>query len=404
MVRTQVTTRVGTGRSLDDDSRAASVAAAGEACRPLDGPADVCLVFATACHDQRAILDGVARVAGSARIVGCSGEGVISRSHSDECEHAVVVMAIRSGTLSFEPMLTTRYAADPAGAGTELAERVGRDLDGITGMFVFPDGLSGNCTSFLAGLKTGLEGGCPIIVGGTSGDAMTFDRTYQYLDGEVHTGAASALLVRGGSLRVAVSHGCTPIGLERRVTKVDAEWVIEIDDEPAWAVFKEYLDGDPADLNAEGMAHLCVGLPLAESLRASSYGTHVIRTPLKLDQASGALHFPGGGIQQDQTIRITRRDRERITESAKACVRQIWDVESDRAPVAVFQFDCAGRGRILFGSSASDHIVRPLQNTAGRDVPWIGFHTYGEIAPIGSRPYYHNYTVVLCALYDEVRA
>ena len=64
------------------------------------------------------------------------------------------------------------------------------------------------------------------------------------------------------------------------------------------------------------------------------------------------------------------------------------------------QFDCAGRGSILFGSCAAQEIVHPLQEALGDTTPWIGFHTYGEIAPINGKPYYHNYTVVLCALYD----
>ncbi len=72
-----------------------------------------------------------------------------------------------------------------------------------------------------------------------------------------------------------------------------------------------------------------------------------------------------------------------------------------RAPELVLQFDCAGRGRILWGGCAADEIVAPLRKTLGATTPWIGFHTYGEIAPIGGRPYYHNYTVALCAFYER---
>jgi len=45
-------------------------------------------------------------------------------------------------------------------------------------------------------------------------------------------------------------------------------------------------------------------------------------------------------------------------------------------------------------------ILHPLQEVLGTGVPWVGVHTYGEIAPIGDRPFYHNYTVALCAVYD----
>ena len=75
-----------------------------------------------------------------------------------------------------------------------------------------------------------------------------------------------------------------------------------------------------------------------------------------------------------------------------------------RAPAFVLQFDCAGRGRILFGACAAAEIVVPLRKTLGPATPWLGFHTYGEIAPIAGRPYYHNYTVALCAVYDSQAA
>jgi hypothetical protein len=71
-------------------------------------------------------------------------------------------------------------------------------------------------------------------------------------------------------------------------------------------------------------------------------------------------------------------------------------------PALVLQFDCAGRGQALFGSRTAEHIVHPLREVLGTKTPWIGFHTYGEIAAIGDETHYHNYTVVLCALYETI--
>jgi len=31
-------------------------------------------------------------------------------------------------------------------------------------------------------------------------------------------------------------------------------------------------------------------------------------------------------------------------------------------------------------------------------VPWIGFYSYGEIAPIGDHDFFHNFTSVITAL------
>jgi hypothetical protein len=49
---------------------------------------------------------------------------------------------------------------------------------------------------------------------------------------------------------------------------------------------------------------------------------------------------------------------------------------------------------LVFGDQTAEIAIRPLQEAIG-DVPWIGFHTYGESAPIAGEPFYHNSTVVL---------
>ena len=122
---------------------------------------------------------------------------------------------------------------------------------------------------------------------------------------------------------------------------------------------------------------------------------------MSLDPDNGALFFPSGGLTTGQKIRLTRRDPQRIKASARACADRILNSKPGLEPAAVFQFDCAGRGRVLFGSCAAEEIVQPLQEALGKTTPWIGFHTYGEIAPLAGSLHYHNYTVALCALYDE---
>jgi hypothetical protein len=309
-------------------------------------------------------------------------------------------MLLSSSSLQFETFLLDNYGKDPAACGAALAGMVGAREDAI-GLLIFPDGLVGNCTRFLAELESNLE--VPLLVsGGASADGMAFKQTFQYGNGSVVSQGLSAVLIKGdGRLELAVSHGCSPIGLERTVTRAKDGWVYEIDDQRAWSVFKEYLDGNPQDLNADGIVHLCIGKPV-EPFDGHDYGPYVIHAPLALDKDSGALFFPSGGLNTGEMIRMTRRDPQRIKASARACADRILDQCSGQSPAAVFQFDCAGRGSVLFGSSASEEIVQPLQEALGEKTPWIGFHTYGEIAPIGGKLHYHNYTVALCALYEGV--
>lgn len=386
---------------LEDSAEAGREAALAAVTALPGGRADLAVVFASADHEHGVLLGAIQRAIPGAQLVGCSGEGVIAHDESLEASSAVAVMAIQSDAIRFDTFLVEGFAQDPAGTAHRLAALVKARDTRARCLCVLSDGLGGNCTDFLRVLHEDLEG-LP-IVGGTAADAMAFERTFQYGAGTVVTGGVVAFLMSGEvDVEIAVSHGCSPIGLERTVTRADRGWIQEIDGRPAWSLFKEYLADDATDLNAEGIAHLCIGEPLKRG--AAEYDPYIIRTPMQLDQQSGALFFPGGGLSEGNVIQLTRRDPDKIRKSALECAAQVLDSHGGRTPDFVLQFDCAGRGRVLFGACAADEIVVPLRRTLGQSTPWLGFHTYGEIAPIEGRPYYHNYTVALCAVYDRAAA
>jgi hypothetical protein len=395
-------TQAGIGRSTRRSTSEAVRDVVALAAAGLGGsPAQFCLVHATSRHDQQAVVDGLRAAYPGVRIAGCSGEGIIAEGVSDESEFALALLAVRSDALTFHTFLFHGYDGDPAGSGAALAAAVNAADrgDGI-GLFVFPDGLTGNCETFLAALEAGLAR--PLtIAGGAAGDGLMFRLTHQYGDETVATGALSAVLVSGrGRVETAVSHGCDAIGLERRVTRAEGGWVHEIDDRTSWSVFREYLDGDPQDLNTEGAIYLSVGVPFPEGA-SGGYEPYIVRTPMGLDPATGALFFPGGGFAGDGRIRLTRRDPVRVADGARACAERIARARPEQRPAFVLQFDCAGRGKQLFGSRVSESIVQPLRDALDPAAPWIGFHTYGEIAPIGAKAYYHNLTTALCAVYAD---
>ncbi len=391
------------GKSNDPSGFQAGAEAAREALAGLPGgQADLLLVFATASYDQDSLVRGIRSKAEGVPMSGCSGEGVITLRDSAEVEHAVGIMAVSSDLLSFHTYQLQSFAREPVERGAELAGFVnGIETDDVVGILVFPDGLGGNCLRFLESLAGNLNKQVP-VVGGTAGDSFDFHRTFQYHgDHPISDGVSAVVITGSGELEIGVSHGCKPIGMEREITRSADGWVYEIDGRPAWGVFKEYLDGDPRDLNAEGTSHLCIGEPLDPGLH-EAYGPFVIRSPFKLDKETGGLFFPGGGLATGQRIQLTRRDREEIIAGARDCARGILERRGGRRPDLVFQFDCAGRGRVLFGREACPAIVEPLQEILGVETPWLGFHTFGEIAPIGNRMYYHNYSVALCAVYDSI--
>lgn len=388
-------------KSDNRDARRAGREAATRALDELGGRAALVLVFATAGYDQQALIGAIADVAGDTPLCGCSGEGVISQQGSDERAHAVVLMAIASDRATFDTFAVEGLSKDARAAGAAIAAEVRRLHERRHRcLLLFPDGITGNSTALLTALQEQIPPELA-IAGGTAGDLAAFQRTFQYHDGRVLSDAVSGVLIGGDVVvETAVSHGCEPIGSVRTVTRSDGGTVYEIDGRSAWSVFKEYLDGDPADLSAADSVHLSFGERLPPRT-SDSYGEYVMRTPFSLDRESGALFFPGS-LAEGARIQMTRRDPDRIRRSAMQSANEL-AARRRRRPNLVLHFDCAGRGRIIFGDHATEMAITPIQEILGRELPWVGFHTYGEIAQLDGTAYYHNYTVVLLALYDRER-
>jgi hypothetical protein len=389
-------TRAAVGHSLLLETETAARQAWSSVTEAIGVIPQCAIVFATSGYDHAQIARVLRAEAPSLVLVGCSAEGIVTQGRSDEVDHALGIVGIHSDRLCFDGFVVSGYAADSAQAGAELARAV--SASGRTeplALIVFPDGLSGDCTRFLDALSQGLPPGMP-IVGGAAADALRMDSTQQLCGTDVVSGGVAALLVSGrGRAAIAVGHGCRPIGRTRMVSAMDGGWLVSLDGTPAWQWFRQYLDGDAQDLRADGIMHLSVGL-ISED---DPEGSTVVRTPMLLRHEDGALFFPGGGIAVGSRVRLVRRDPVSMRVSAAQTAQSLVGGADAERPDLVLQFDCSGRGKLLFGSCAADEIVAPVQDIVGRDVPWLGFHTYGEIAPLGGRARYHNYTVALLALY-----
>jgi hypothetical protein len=380
----------GVGTSASHDPQAAGAAAAREAVGEQREPPALVLVFATAGHDQAALIAGVTSVTGDAPLSGCSGAGVISQRGSDEGSHAVSVLAL--GGVAARTVRATNVSADARAAARQLAEQL-RPFEPDL-VLLFPDGLRLDSASFLDELHDALPG--VLSAGGLAGEMHRFEQTYQYHDGQVASDSISAVGLRGAfRTEIELSHGCDVVGIEHLVGRTDGPTVLEIDGRPAWSVMREYLDGAGDDLDADSMPYLAVAQPVAEGSDEV-----VIHVPLRLDKTTGGLFF-AGALKTGDRVMMARRDRELICRRAVDVATRMRERNPDRAPAVVLQFDCAGRGNVLFGDRVGAELIEPVQNVLGKDIPWIGFHSYGEIGPIAGRSRYHNYTLALCALYGR---
>jgi small ligand-binding sensory domain FIST len=97
-------------------------------------------------------------------------------------------------------------------------------------------------------------------------------------------------------------------------------------------------------------------------------------------------------VRVGQTIQFQVRDAEAARRDLQATLDDVAARLEGRRPVFGCYFNCAGRGRGLYG--VADHDVRLIRERIG-EFPLAGFFGNGEFAPIGQRNFFHTCTGVL---------
>lgn len=393
-----MSTQAGVGISHNHDPAAAGKEAVALALKEAGAErADTVFLFATVGYDQQALLDAVRAAAGGAQVIGCSGEGVIAGDDADESNFAVSVMTFRSDELSFTPFLAEGLSKGAGELGKRLMEEVwSKAGDDALGLFLFPDGMTFNWDSFLAGAAAAAAKRMPIY-GGTAGDNWTFTGTYQYFgDRVVRDGVVAGLLRGQGRIVSNVTHGCVPIGQARTITKAQGGAIFEIDGKPIFDVLAEYVDGDPRANWNTVVTSLCLGFRAPEHMKGE-YPEYVVRALIAKDDAAGAVII-GSNVENGAEVWMTRRDHDLVQQSTEQMGKKIHAWLDGQTPKLVFHFDCAGRGKMFLRDKQKSDLLKQLRAEVAPNSPWIGFYCYSELAPVAEHNAYHSFTAVVAAI------
>lgn len=362
---------------------------------------NVFMVFSSAKYDQEKMLAGVKSVAKNALIVGCSTAGEIATNGPVQ-EKSVAVIALKSDTVKFYVAVGEDIKADARRAGKKVAEELKKQAgEPLKAAMIFPDVLQGNGSEVLRGAQDELGNNFPVF-GGAAGDDFKFEKTYQYLNDKVYSGAVVGIgLVGNLVMGVGVGHGWIPIGIPKKVTKSSGSVLYELDGKPAIEIYDEYFGDAAREMRNSTLAKLAVTYPLG--IRGDDPSVEMlIRDPLSVDEKgviTCAAEIPEGSVVQ---LMIGSRE-EAIKVATEAATKAREQLEG-KAPKAVFIFNCIARSK-LFGERVADEI-NAIQNAIGSNVPLIGFYTYGEIAPIRGElknaemchSVFHNETAVVVLL------
>ena len=392
-------TKAGVGTSHNHNPNVAGREAAERALKKAGvAKPDFVFMFASVGYDQHSLLRAVRETTGGAPLSGCSAEGTIAAEDADESNFSVVVTAISSEEMQWTNGIATGLRANSRAVGQQVAQNLQSDFSSAAkGLFVFPDALAVNFDHFVSGLEGNLSPDRFLpLWGGAAGDNFARRQTYQYYDDEVVSdGVAYALLSGEAQTAWAISHGCIPIGNERKVTRCQGNVIYEIDGKPVLEVIKEYIP-DP-DLVANWYRY---ALTLALSFNAPEYfedEEYIVQGIPRINGDDGSVTIQTE-VSEGTSVWFSSRDKEKITTGLDRMAAQIKHQLGDTQPKLVFQFDCASRGKMMFRDQERTQLLGQFRQSVGPDAPWVGFYTYGEIGPVAEHNLRHIYTAVVLAL------
>lgn len=355
--------------NLEQDSFTAGADGARACVFQLGGKQPDCVIlFLTVGHDIAEVLRGVRSVIGDRPVCGSSGAGTITNHGCDEATHSVGLLALCSADVSFKPFLFPNLAAESESIGAAIADLIkstGVAPDDTQLLILFPDGKSVYADPLYRGLDSQL--GYHIdAVGGTSGNDFNMEETYQFLGD--YTGAAQV------------------------ETRAENNHIHEIDGTPALDVLETFIGPD----RAKDFGHTLNMFELGISFADQGYHQDVImRAILGVDERERSIKL-AVDIPAGAQIRVTQRDESLVIQRTQERAQEL--MSAMRAPrnAAYLFFECSGRGAYLFGEPEPD--VEALLDVTGRDVPVLGFFTFGELAPVRGVNHFHNYTAILVGL------
>jgi hypothetical protein len=359
-------------------------------------------VFSSVAYEQETMLKGVQSVAGSVPIVGCSTAGeIVTDGPLETSSVAVMLLATTPESLTATIGIGNNAKNDERKAGQSAAQEVVNLVGGkekLRGFIMLADGLAGNGAEIVRGVLDVLGDHFP-VVGGSAGDDFKFKQTYQYGKGSVHTGDVIGVGLSGDfAFGIGVKHGWGVLGVPSRVTRSNGHIVHEIDGKPAMQLYEKYFGDRAKSIKEEVLATLAVSYPLGVKTPGSEED-YLIRDPMFVDE-NGSITC-AAEIPEGSEVRIMMGTRESAITMATQAAENARIQLGGKTPKAILIFNCIARKKLL-GMRGGEEIDA-IRSILGRDVPLIGFYTYGEQAPINGESrniercntVFHNETVVI---------
>jgi methyl-accepting chemotaxis protein len=391
-------TKFGTGIAKGENSFEVGKLAAQQALSKIGERVDLSIVFSSGKYNHAEVVKGIREITENAPLIGCSTYGEFTEEKVEK--GSVAIGLISTDSIKFFPAMGEELSQDPLGCVQDIDKNIHLSEEDVKNFpnkagIVLGDGLVGKGEELV--MSTSMVFNLTLF-GGTASNYWGALETYVFMNDEVKSDAAVICEVLSKSpIAFGVKHGHLPISPPLKVTRAAESVVYEMDNKPAWEVWKEYcrdyaredlkLDVDKLKTSEEIVAAF-EGGPYEVGIQVGS--GYMIRAPLFVNE-DGSISFTTG-INEGSMIRVMRGTKESLIMSAKKAAQIALSKMEKKNIAGAIVFDCAVRSAILKDDFFK--AVNEVKNVVG--APLIGFESLGEIGmEVGDVSGFHNTTTVV---------
>jgi small ligand-binding sensory domain FIST len=356
------------------------------------GRADGGMVFFTADHAAHGqeLAATLARIIDTDCVTGSSGAGVLTGAGEIEGDHGVAVMVFATDRFFARPFIFEPLRGNEAALGETFGGFLAKAQDEKSLMLLFPDTYNGNAQNLLEAIA-GRAGFHPIAGAGSSENGAA-GATYQLCGDKLASNSLAGMYISGAlETHIDITQGCQPITQPMTITKAENNLILEIDNQPALAVFAKLLKGPLTEDLRRALTVIFVGLPADRSDNSVAPGKYLVRNIIGLDPDAGIIAV-ADLVMVGQSMIFTMRDGQRARDDLQEMLQRQLDRLNGKKPAFGCYFNCCARGSSLYGIPGIDAAY--IKQMLG-EFPLIGMFGGYELAPLGRANHLFAYTGVL---------
>ncbi len=356
------------------------------------------ILYVSSHIDREALLKSVREQLENVPLVGCTTGGEFTEKMVEK-ESASLAVLTTSKNYQYHTAMATGLKDSPIDCVQKVVDSIPAPQLPNRAAILLHDGLAGKGEEAVLSATT-ILGPKTTFAGGSAGDDLDFKATYVFCNDQIASDSVALLVIDSQNpVAVGVKHGHTPFTEQHTVTKAVDNVLYEVDNEPAWEIWKKELAEKAKELdidvkNLKDPSEIGTFLIRYELGLVSSDGEYKVRVPLSKND-DGSLNF-ACTIPQGAKFRIMESPQAAQIASAETAAVNVYKQMDGKPLAGALVFDCVCRA-IIMGDQFFKG-VEAIKKVIG-NIPLIGFETYGEICRIkGQSSGYHNTTTVVMLL------